>query len=209
MIERGLDWRQEEFQDAFSDARAMYIAAVKENPDLYDISGVPIDFELKSLKWSPNLMNAFPKFSGEKGYRIILNRGKKDDFLAELIYDDLMGWFGHELGHVPRYQEHQSSLAFAKFTAKYLLNQEYMLETEREADVETFKRGLGLELLVSAKKSFVSENMPDSYKKFERLYLQPWEVVKDYAPSVMTKEVYDQIIASKTVEELNKFYDLK
>lgn len=204
-----LTWREEEFRDAFSDTRKQYVASAKTDDSLYNIVGIPLDLEIKSLWWSPNVMNAFPRFSMEKGYRIILNRGKKDAFLAELNFNDMKGWFAHELGHIPRYMKKQSMKEFASFTAKYLLNQEYKLCAEREADLEAFKHGLGLELLISAKKSFVSDTMPKSYKKFEKFYIQPWDVIVDYAPKEMTKEVYDKIIASKSVAELNTFYDLK
>lgn len=204
-----LDWRAEEFHDAFSDTKKQYIARAKENPLIYNIDGIPLDLEINSLWWSPNVMNAFPRFSGEKGYRIILNRGKKDEFIQELTFDDLKGWFAHEFGHIPRYMEHQSIKEFASFTAKYLLNQEYKLGAEREADLEAFKHGFGLELLVSAKKSFVSDKMPLSYKKFEKFYIQPWEIIQDYAPKGMTKEVYDRIITATSVNQLNKLYELK
>ncbi len=172
-----LTWRAEEFHDAFSDTKKHYIARAQENPLLYDISGIPLDLDITSLWWSNSVMNVFPRFSGEKGYRIVLNRGKKDEFIRELIFDDLLGWFAHEFGHLPRYMENQSLAKFALFTAKYLTNKTYLFTTEREADIEAFKHGFGLELLISAKKSFVSDKMPESYKKFESLYIQPWDVI--------------------------------
>lgn len=108
--------------------RAQAIKALSFYPELKE---VPITFKFKdNIKKST--MQAQPKFSGilrrrnNRGYYILISRTFKieDKSFNTLDVPDniLVGWFGHELGHVVDYNN-RTALGMIIFGIRYLYSQ--------------------------------------------------------------------------------------
>ncbi|MDB5119606.1 MAG: hypothetical protein JWN56_824 [Sphingobacteriales bacterium] len=95
------------------------------------------------------------------------------------IPDDIMvGWIGHELGHVLDY-ENRSNLGMIAFGLSYYFSDKYVKNAERRADTYAVDHGLGQYIV--ATKRFILDNaeLPQRYKdKIARLYLSPDDIVE-------------------------------
>ncbi|MDJ1504238.1 hypothetical protein [Xanthocytophaga agilis] len=97
--------------------------------------------------------------------------------IEDLPKDVLIGWIGHELGHVMDYL-YRGRLGMARFGAGYVFSKKYIRKAERVADTYAVKRGLLNYIL--ATKNFVLDHaeLPSWYKnKIRRLYLSPDDVM--------------------------------
>lgn len=153
-------------------------------PDLDDVS---IEFKFKdNIKKST--MQAQPKFSsifkGKKNreYVILISRKiqiEDDEFeLLNVDKDILIGWFGHELGHVMDYRK-RSTLGMIWFGLKYLYSPKYIQKVEQTADVFAIEHGMSDYILKT--KDFILNNsaITTEYKeRIKRLYLSPEEIMK-------------------------------
>ncbi len=100
-----------------------------------------------------------------------LNEGKVD--ITTLPCDVLVGWIGHELGHIVDYKD-RGTLAMIGFGMQYLFFDSYIVAAERRADLYALEHGLGDNIVTT--KQFVLNNVdiPDVYKaRIRRLYLSP------------------------------------
>jgi hypothetical protein len=89
----------------------------------------------------------------------------------------LIGWIGHELGHIMDYRE-RSSMNMLWFGFKYLTSKNYIQEAERAADTYAVNHGLGKYII--ATKDFILENtnLAESYKsRIKKLYLSQEEIM--------------------------------
>lgn len=117
----------------------------------------------------------------------------------------LVGWIGHELGHIMDYEQ-CSTLGVARFGLLYWLSKRYIRKAERVADTFAVNRGMAPYIL--ATKDFIlgHTELPQKYKdKIARLYLSPDDIVELVANlEDRNKEVRDQIIKEETeiVEEI-------
>ena len=102
-----------------------------------------------------------------------LNKEKLD--ISTLPFEVLVGWIGHELGHIMDYKD-RSGLAMVGFGAKYWLSESFLKRAERRADLYALRHGLGDKIIST--KNFVLNHMdiPVSYKeRIKRLYMSPEE----------------------------------
>ncbi|SHI46501.1 hypothetical protein SAMN04488513_101368 [Pseudozobellia thermophila] len=89
----------------------------------------------------------------------------------------LIGWLGHELGHIMDY-ERRSSLNLVWFGLKYLFSGNFIKEAERAAD--SYAVGAGMEAYILKTKAFILDNAeidPKYKKRIRKYYLSPDEIM--------------------------------
>ena len=158
--------------------------ALSYYPQLED---VPIVFKFKkNIKKST--MQAQPifgsLFSGRKNrkYVVLISERFKiaeTTFLTKDIPEDIMiGWLGHELGHIMDYKN-RSSLNLIWFGIKYYFSSESIQEAERAADSHAVNSGM--EKYILKTKDFIlnQSGISEKYKeRIKRLYLSPEEIME-------------------------------
>lgn len=98
--------------------------------------------------------------------------------LSELPFNVLVGWLGHELGHVMDYL-HRSLPSIATFGLGYVFSPNFVKGAERTAD--EFAVSHGMASYIQATKNFIlnHSDFPPSYKdKIRKLYLSPDEIME-------------------------------
>ncbi|SIS71657.1 hypothetical protein [Belliella pelovolcani] len=159
------------------------IKALDFYPDMKDVK---IEFVLsKNIRKS--VMQAQPKFitmlgpSKNRSYIIKISRffklkGKVKP-IQELPDDVLVGWIGHELGHIMDYLN-RSNWSLLLFGVGYLTSKSFIMAAERVADTYAVDHGLGDYIL--ATKNFIlhEAGMTEKYiQKINKLYLPPEEII--------------------------------
>jgi len=159
------------------------ITALAHYPELKDAE---ITFQFKeNIKKST--MQAQPKFTSffksreNRGYYIFISEKiqiENEEFTIEDIPSDvLVGWIGHELGHVMDYKD-RSAFGMLIFGIKYLFSTAHIKEVERAADTYAIKHGMGDYILET--KNFILDHVSISEKYKERIrsfYMSPEEVM--------------------------------
>ena len=151
-----------------------------------ELKNTPIEFKFKK-EIQKSFMQAQPKISG-----LLKNKKKRAYFvliseqieIEDEVFDVknvpsevLIGWIGHELGHIMDYRE-RSALNMLWFGIKYLTSNKYIQEAERAADTYAVNHGLGKYII--ATKDFILNHthLADSYKaRIKRLYLSQEEIM--------------------------------
>jgi hypothetical protein len=90
----------------------------------------------------------------------------------------MIGWIGHELGHIMDY-ESRNLFKIITFGVAYLLSDNFVKAAERTADYFAINHGVG-HYIVETKK-FILENtdIPQAYKeRIAKLYLSPDDIVE-------------------------------
>ncbi|MEK6479086.1 hypothetical protein WJR50_16180 [Catalinimonas sp. 4WD22] len=164
--------------------RKEVIEALSHYPELAE---TPIDFVFRKdiIK---SFMQAQPKwygiFQGKKKRRYIvkitpaLKLKNKSIPIEELPTDALVGWFGHELGHIMDYKN-RSGFALLRFGIGYMTSEKYLMKAEQRADLYAINHHLGSEILST--KHFILDHaqIPLAYKeRIRRLYMSPEEVME-------------------------------
>lgn len=158
--------------------------ALSHYPELID---TPIEFKFKR-KISKSFMQAQPKFSGlfkyrkNRSYSILISQSfnieNEEIGVNEIPSDVLIGWIGHELGHIMDYRN-RKGFNMIIFGLKYIFSNNYIREAERAADTYAVNRGMGEYIL--ATKDFILNHtdLSEVYKaRIKRLYLSPEEIVE-------------------------------
>lgn len=121
------------------------------------------------------------KSRSKRKYVVLLSRkiniSGKDFKTIDIDSDVLIGWIGHELGHISDYKN-RSSLNLIWFGIKYKLLDNYIKEAERAAD--KYAVHAGMEEYILKTKHFILENadIEESYKKrIRKYYLSPDEIM--------------------------------
>lgn len=162
--------------------REAYVA-LSHYPELKD---TPIEFRFKK-DIKKNFMQAQPKLSGvfktrkHRSYVINMNskikiEGQEFD-LTTVPSDVLIGWLGHELGHVMDYR-HRGTFGMLWFGIKYLTSNNYIQEAERAADTYAVNHGMGKYII--ATKDFILNHahLTQEYKdRIKKLYLSQEEIM--------------------------------
>jgi hypothetical protein len=152
-----------------------------------ELKEVQISFELKD-KISGSVMQAQPKVFSlfvdakeKRKYRIKITReldfGDQIVPIENIPNDALVGWIGHELGHIMDYLN-RSSVNMMHFGAKYLLSKKKVVDAELTADGYAISCGLGYQIL--ANKNFIlnNEGFEEEYKnKIRNLYMSPEQIL--------------------------------
>ncbi|MAN28076.1 MULTISPECIES: hypothetical protein [Mesonia] len=159
-------------------------AALAHYPELKD---TPISFKFKK-EIKKSTMQAQPTyasiFKGRKNRAYIILISEKfhieeEEFSILNVEDEvLIGWIGHELGHVMDYRD-RSSLGMISFGLKYLFSTTHIQEVERAADTYAVKHGMYQYIL--ATKNFILNNTSISPKyknRIKRLYMSPEEIME-------------------------------
>ena len=152
-----------------------------------ELKNTPINFEFKkNIKKST--MQAQPSFGsffrkkGKRSYNIYIS--ETVNISGEVLYtknmpsEVLIGWIGHELGHVMDYKN-RSNLNLIWFGIKYLLSDKHIIEAERSAD--TFAVAHGMDEYILKTKNFILNHaqITQSYKdRIRKYYLSPEEIME-------------------------------
>jgi hypothetical protein len=133
-----------------------------------------------------SVMQAQPKistmFNAQRAYNINISALFKLKHSAIPIHqipsDIIVGWIGHELGHVMDY-ENRSLGGMVGFGLGYLFSSRFVRSAERIADTYAVIHGLGNYILKT--KHFILDHasLSEKYKqKIARLYLSPDDIVE-------------------------------
>ncbi|WP_142784592.1 hypothetical protein [Changchengzhania lutea] len=153
-------------------------------PQLEDVK---ITFQIKkNIKKST--MQARPAFGSffkrrkHRNYLILISEKFK---IAETSFstlhiqsDILVGWIGHELGHILDY-EGRNRWNLIKFGINYLFSEVSIVEAERSADTFAVKQGMKDYILKT--KNFILDHadISDAYKlRIKKYYLSPEEIME-------------------------------
>lgn len=151
-----------------------------------ELEKVSIEFRFKEdIKKS--FMQAQPKFSNlfhgknNRGYYVFIsskvNIEGKDFSVKDIPPDVLIGWLGHELGHIVDYRN-RSAFGLMIFGMRYVTSENYIMEAERVADTYAVERGMGDYILKTKNFILNHTDLSESYKnRIKRLYLSPEEIV--------------------------------
>ncbi|MDX1365370.1 hypothetical protein [Arenibacter latericius] len=152
-------------------------------PELAD-TPITVKFK-KNIKKST--MMAQPKFWSlfgsrkKRKYVILISEKFKisgKEFHTKSIDPNIMiGWLGHELGHIIDYKN-RSSLNLFWFGIKYFLSGSYIKEAERAADTYAVSHGMGDYILDT--KNFILDHadIEQDYKdRIKKYYLSPEEIM--------------------------------
>ncbi|WP_442974331.1 hypothetical protein [Salegentibacter sp. T436] len=151
-----------------------------------ELKNTPIEFKFKK-KIQKSFMQAQPKVSGllknkkNRSYFVMISEHIK---IEDEVFDVknvpsevLIGWIGHELGHIMDYRE-RSAANMVWFGIKYLTSKRYIQEAERAADTYAVNHGLGKYII--ATKDFILNHthLADAYKaRIKKLYLSQEEIM--------------------------------
>lgn len=171
-------------KDIPDEIRDITLLALSFFPELTDTK---IDFQFQN-KIRGSVMQAQPKIGSllfnskeNRAYRIKISRHLEllDEMLPieELPADVLLGWIGHELGHIKDYLD-RSAINMISFGIRYVLSDRFVTQAEIAADSHSVANGLG-EAIVATKNFVLNhDRLPEGYKdKIRALYMSPGEII--------------------------------
>ncbi|MDO9554067.1 hypothetical protein [Rhodonellum sp.] len=152
-----------------------------------ELAEVDITFAFKD-KISGSIMQAQPRMFSllvdtkeNRKYKINITRyldfEDKSIPIEEVPYDALVGWIGHELGHIMDYLD-RSTTGMMRFGVKYMLSDKKVIEAELTADGYAIGCGMGHQIV--ANKNFIlnNDNFEEAYKdKIRNLYMSPSQIL--------------------------------
>ena len=151
-----------------------------------ELKNTPISFKFKkninksTMRAQPIFWSLFRSRKHRK-YIVLMSEKIKISgkvFLTKDIPEDIMiGWLGHELGHIMDYKN-RSSLNLIWFGLKYTFSGSYIKEAERAAD--TYAVSHGMEKYILKTKGFILDNaeIEEKYKaRIRKYYLSPEEIM--------------------------------
>lgn len=164
--------------------REVTLRALSHYPELLDVK---IDFQFQN-KIRGSVMQAQPKIGSllfnnkdNRNYRIKISRHLEllDERvpIEELPHEVLLGWIGHELGHIKDYLE-RSMANMVSFGIRYVLSDRFVTQAEIAADSYSVANGLG-EAIVATKEFILNhDRLPVTYQdKIRALYMSPGEII--------------------------------
>ncbi len=150
------------------------------------LENVKIEFRFKE-KIKKSFMQAQPQFSNlfsgknNRSYYVFISENlniEGEEFSIDDVPSDvIVGWLGHELGHIMDYRE-KSAMGLVIFGIRYVSSSNYIKKAERAADTYAVNQGMGEYILKT--KNFILNNseLSEAYKqRISRLYLSPEEIV--------------------------------
>ncbi len=154
----------------------------------------------KSTMQAQPLFSSFLKSRKNRSYIILISEKfhiEGEEFKVIDVADDIMiGWIGHELGHVIDYRN-RGTIGMLIFGLKYLFSSAHIKEVERAAD--TFAVQHGMYQYILATKNFILNNTsisPEYKARIKRLYMSPEEImelVNNLPPKDVEKKVAKEI----------------
>lgn len=151
------------------------------------LKNTPIVFKFKK-KIAKSTMQAQPVWQTlfhpkqKRKYIILIsekfNIDGKTFYTKDAPHDVLVGWLGHELGHVMDYKERNSfNLVF--FGIRYIFLQHHIKNAERTADVYAINQGM--EKYILATKNFIlnQAGLSGTYlDRIKKYYLSPEDIMQ-------------------------------
>ena len=117
----------------------------------------------------------------KRAYRIFVNNNPDLTGLnyEDLSFNGLVGWVVHEFAHLIDYNA-MKNRELLGFIAGYVFDKRKMRRTERNADKETIKRGLGIQLLDGVVFFEKNNKVSKKYRKRKlKNYLSEEEIIVD------------------------------
>ncbi|MEJ4088903.1 hypothetical protein [Galbibacter orientalis] len=164
--------------------RKEVITALSFYPELKEVA---IEFKFKE-KLQKSFMQAQPDFSTllkkpkKRKYIIFISsnfniEGEKFN-INNVPEDVIIGWIGHELGHIMDYLNRSSWNLFV-FGIKYIFIGKHIREAERTADVFAVSYGMG-DYILSTKNFILNHtSLSEAYKnRIKSLYLSPEDILQ-------------------------------
>jgi hypothetical protein len=152
-----------------------------------ELEEVDITFEFKEkisgsvMQAQPHVLSLFVDGKDKRKYRIkitrMLNLGDTLIPIENVPNDALVGWIGHELGHIMDYID-RSATNMMRFGFKYIVSKQKVIDAELAADSYAIGCGLGLQVLATKEYILNQEGFDDEYKeKIRTLYMSPEAIV--------------------------------
>ena len=114
--------------------------------------------------------------------------------ILEIPGDVLIGWIGHELGHILDY-EGKTNGQLVSFGYQYLLSSKYVKKAEMVADTLAVERGMGKYIIATKRFILDHADLPQAYKdKVSRLYLSP-DVIMEQVRKLEEKQMAENKVA--------------
>ncbi|KEO73680.1 hypothetical protein EL17_10635 [Anditalea andensis] len=164
--------------------RDVTLLALSHFPELMEVE---IDFDFKK-KIRGSVMQAQPKVGSllfnsksNRKYRINISRYLEldDEWLPieEVPENVLLGWIGHELGHIMDYLD-KSRLGLISFGVRYVTSNAFVTQAEITADSYAVAGGLGNNLVDTKNFILNHDRLPEEYRnKIRDLYMSPGEIM--------------------------------
>jgi hypothetical protein len=170
-----------------------------------ELKNTAIDFVFKK-RIKGSVMQAQPLFTSllkrrtNRSYRINISALFRLTHTVTPIHhlpDEIMiGWIGHELGHIMDY-ESRSNRGMVAFGYNYLRSGKYVKHVEVIADTYAVNHGLGSYIIATKRFILDHAELPRAYKeKIARLYLSPDDIVEQVR-KLEEKRVKEQTEASR------------
>ncbi len=172
------------------------------------LKDTPIHFKFKS-SIKKSTMQAQPAFGSifkpknERAYFILISEKfhiEKEKFSILDVPDEvLIGWIGHELGHIMDYLN-RNAFDLILLGFKYLFSKKHLKEVERTADTYAIKHGMKDYIL--ATKNFILNNadLSPAYKaRIKNLYMSPEEIME--LVNELGADKLKQEVAKKVIEK--------
>lgn len=151
------------------------------------LKDTPIEFRFNDMV-RKNFMQAQPTYGSifksrsNRSYIILISKVFKVEnevfTIDQIPREVLIGWLGHELGHVMDYRA-RSSLGMIFFGLKYLYSHSHIQEVERAADDYAVRHGMGTYILKTKNFILNHTSLSERYKKHMRkFYLSPEEILE-------------------------------
>lgn len=158
-------------------------AAMEYFPQLKEVE---IEFKFKknikhsTMQAQPSA-GSFFKHRRKRSYKIFISEKFKitdKEFLTKHLPSDvLIGWIGHELGHIMDYQN-RSKLNLIGFGLNYLFSDKHIVNAERAADTYAVKQGMSEYILLTKNFILNHADITDEYKnRMKKYYLSPEEIM--------------------------------
>ncbi len=166
-----------------AELRDVILKALSFYPELHNID---IDFVFNE-NIRKSVMQAQPKFTTMYGskvrrnYLVKISRNLKlkgDTIpIQELPEEVLIGWIGHELGHIMDYLK-RSNWSMILFGIGYYTSKSFIISAERVADTYAINHELGDYILATQEFILHKAGLPEKYiNRIKKLYLSTEEVI--------------------------------
>ncbi|WP_452228129.1 hypothetical protein [Lacinutrix sp. MEBiC02404] len=152
-----------------------------------DLKNTAINFEFKknikksTMQAQPSFGSVFRK-KGKRSYNIYIS--ETVNISGDILYtkdmpkEVIIGWIGHELGHVMDYRN-RSNFNLIWFGVKYLLSDNHIAEAERSADTFAVKSGMEKYILITKNFILNQANIDEKYiARINKYYLSPEEIME-------------------------------
>ncbi|MCH7411127.1 hypothetical protein MM239_17135 [Belliella sp. DSM 111904] len=152
-----------------------------------ELAGVRIDFEFRDrikgavMQAQPRVLTLLVTGKENREYRIKITReldlGDTILPIEKVPHDALVGWIGHELGHIMDYKE-RSTANMMHFGMRYIMSNKRLTEAEIAADTYAISCGMGHQIMTVKNFILNQEGFSEEYRsKIRDLYMSPGQIL--------------------------------